>query len=186
MYEVDSMPRIMLVDDEPNVLSSLRRTINAMPHFTFDGAVIVETFDKPEAALVRAAECEFDLVISDWRMPSMNGIAFLNKLIQIQPTIARLVLSAYGDFLSEIKAIERIRIFHFINKPWNNEELRDLMRKALEHRRVSLQKPTESESELRAHSLLADFELKRIDQEQPTLTPAPKTFAFQDRISLGS
>jgi two-component system probable response regulator PhcQ len=173
MPEEDSMPRIMLVDDEPNVLSSLRRTINAMPHYTFDSAVIVEIFDKPEAALVRAAECEFDLVISDWRMPSMNGIAFLNKLIQIQPNIARLVLSAYGDF-------------HFINKPWNNDELRNLMCQALEHRRVSLQNATESESQLREQSLLTDFELRRIDQEQPTLTPSPKTFSFQDRISLSS
>lgn len=182
------MPRIMLVDDEPNVLSSLRRTINAMPHYTFDGAVIVEIFDKPEAALVRAAECEFDLVISDWRMPGMNGIAFLNKLIQIQPNIARLVLSGYGDFLAEIKAIERIRIFHFINKPWNNDELRGLMVQALEHRRQSLKNATETESQLRKQSLLTDFELRRIDQEQPTLTPAPapKTFSFQDRISLSS
>lgn len=143
------MPRIMLVDDERNVLSSLRRTINAMPSGTFDGEVIIETFEKPELALKRAAECEFDLVVSDWRMPGMNGIAFLNELIQIQPTIARLVLSGYGDFLSELKAINRIKIFHFINKPWDNENLRSLLVLALEHRRQLIANQRPSDKELR-------------------------------------
>jgi two-component system probable response regulator PhcQ len=164
------MPRIMLVDDERNVLSSLRRTINAMPPGTFEGEVVIETFEKPELALQRAAECEFDLVVSDWRMPGMNGIAFLNELIQIQPTIARLVLSGYGDFLSELKAINRIKIFHFINKPWDNENLRSLLVLALEHRRQLIANQRPSDKELRRESRLSEIELQRIDQEQPTLT----------------
>jgi two-component system, probable response regulator PhcQ len=161
------MPRIMLVDDERNVLSSLRRTINAMPAGTFDDEVCIETFEKPELALLRAAECDFDLVVSDWRMPGMNGIAFLNELIQIQPTIARLVLSGYGDFLSELKAINRIKIFHFINKPWDNENLRALLVLALEHRRQLMASRRPSDKELRHESRLSEIELQRIDQEQP-------------------
>jgi len=180
------MPKIMLVDDEPNVLSSLRRTIHAMPAFTFDGAVSVETFDKPELALLRAAECEFDLVISDWRMPSMSGVGFLNELIQIQPSIARLVLSAYGDFLSEMRAITRIRISHFINKPWNNENLRNLMCDALEQRRVAMFNRSVSDEELRNASRLSEFEVRRIDQEQPTIRSAKPQFSFNDRIGLHS
>jgi two-component system, probable response regulator PhcQ len=163
------MPRIMLVDDERNVLSSLRRTINAMPGNTFDGEVIIETFEKPELALKRAEECEFDLVVSDWRMPVMNGIAFLNELVQIQPTIARLVLSGYGDFLAELKAIRRIKIFHFINKPWDNDELRSLLMLALEHRHLLLSNQRPSDSELKRETRLSEIELQRIDQEQPTL-----------------
>ena len=163
------MPRIMLVDDERNVLSSLRRTIHAMPTETFDGETIIETFEKPELALARAVECEFDLVISDWRMPSMSGIGFLNELIQIQPNIARLVLSAYGDFLSEVKAISRIKIFHFINKPWNNDQLRTLLKQALEHRRLLMANPRPSDKELRRETRLSEIELQRIDREQPTL-----------------
>lgn len=168
------MIRIMLVDDERNVLSSLRRTINAMPADTFEGEVSVETFDKPELALARAEECEFDLVISDWRMPSMNGIAFLNALIQIQPNIARLVLSGYGDFLAEIKAIRRIKIFHFINKPWNNDELSLLMRQALEHRRQLIANQPLSAKELRQASRLSELELQRIDREQPRINWHPR------------
>jgi len=162
------MPRILLVDDERNVLSSLRRTIHAMPAGTFEGEVMVETFDTPALALVRAAECEFDLVISDWRMPGMSGIAFLNELIQIQPNIARLVLSGYGDFLAEIKAIQRIRIFHFINKPWDNADLCTLMQQALEHRRLLIANQRPSAKELRQEMRLSEQELEQIDREQPT------------------
>lgn len=163
------MTKIMLVDDERNVLSSLRRTILSMPSDTFEGELVVETFEKPELALLRAAECEFDLVISDWRMPSMSGIAFLNELVQIRPHIASLVLSAYGDFLSELKAIKRIKIFHFINKPWNNDELRLLIFQALEHRRLLLAHQRPSDKEIRRASRLTELELQRIDREQPTL-----------------
>lgn len=163
------MTKILLVDDERNVLSSLRRTIHAMPADTFEGPVSVETFEKPELALLRAAECEFDLVISDWRMPGMNGIAFLNELIQIQPTIARLVLSGYGDFLSELKAIQRIKVFHFINKPWDNNELASLLRLALEHRRLMLANAGPSDKELRRETRLTQLELQRIDKEEPAI-----------------
>ena len=180
------MPRIMLVDDERNVLSSLRRTIHGMPAHTFDGAMFVETFDMPELALARAAECEFDLVISDWRMPTMNGITFLNELVQIQPNIARLVLSAYGDFLSEVAAIRRIKIFHFINKPWNNDELRLLMCQAIEARRLQLAGNGPSDGELRNEYRLTELELKRIEQAQPSIGEVKPTFQFQNRIGLCS
>jgi two-component system, probable response regulator PhcQ len=168
-FEERAMTKILLVDDERNVLSSLRRTIHAMPADTFEGPVSVETFEKPELALLRAAECEFDLVISDWRMPGMNGIAFLNELIQIQPTIARLVLSGYGDFLSELKAIQRIKVFHFINKPWDNNELASLLRLALEHRRLMLANAGPSDKELRRETRLTQLELQRIDKEEPAI-----------------
>jgi two-component system, probable response regulator PhcQ len=170
------MPRILLVDDEPSVLSSLRRTIHFMPPGTFDDAVHVETFDKPELALMRAREAEFDLVISDWRMPVMNGIAFLGELIKIQPKIARLILSGYGEFLSEAEAIKRIRIFHFISKPWNNDELRSLMCRALAHRRQQLADDEHSEGDPRRCAGVADRPHHRSRQ----------LFSFVDRIELQS
>ena len=176
------MPRIMLVDDERNVLKSLRRTIHGMPENAFDDEAIVEIFEAPELALARAKECEFDLVIADWRMPSMSGIAFLNELIQIQPNIARLILSAYGDFLSEQKAIARIKVFHFINKPWDNDELTSLMRQALEHRRLLLANQRPSDEEMRRGSHMTELELQRFDREQPRL-PHFKLETF-DPVSL--
>lgn len=170
------MPKIMLVDDEPSVLSSLRRTIHFMPANTFDDPVVVEVFDKPELALIRAAECEFDLVISDWRMPVMNGIAFLGELILIQPNIARLVLSGYGEFLSEATAINRIKIFHFIGKPWDNDELKTLMCRALEHRQQQIVSRAESDRNPKPAARSSSMRHPRADS----------AFAFMDRIELRS
>ncbi len=180
------MPRIMLVDDERNVLSSLRRTIHAMPSNTFEGETSIETFDIPELALARAADCEFDLVISDWRMPSMNGITFLSELIQIQPNIARLVLSGYGDFLAELRAIKRLKIFHFINKPWDNDELKTLMAQALEHRRLLMENQRPSGKELKRESRLGEVELRRLDQQSSTPNSTKREFTFMNPIELRS
>lgn len=163
------MVRIMLVDDDPNVLKSLRRAIHAMPPEMLDAERAIELFHDPELALLRARECGFDLVISDWRMPNMSGVAFLNELIQIQPHIARLVLSAYGDFLAGVKAIARLKVFHFINKPWTVDELGMLMRQALEHRRLLMLNQRPSDKEIRAQARLSQMELVRIEREQPGL-----------------
>lgn len=128
------MPRIMLVDDEYSVLSSLRRCIHLMPKNSFQGEVIVESFERAELALQRAGECRFDLVMCDWRMPQMDGIEFLTRLIRIQPDIARIVLSAHTEFRLQTEAIKRLQLFQFISKPWNNQILCVLMRLALEQR----------------------------------------------------
>lgn len=80
------MTKIMLVDDEPNILNSLRRVIHAMPWGAVGDSVTVETFNSPPAALARAREHAFDLVISDYRMPEMDGVAFLDNWCRSSPT----------------------------------------------------------------------------------------------------
>lgn len=154
------MARIMLVDDEPGVLRSLRRSIRHMPADTFAGTPSVEIFEAPHEALRRAAEHEFDLVISDWRMPVMNGIEFLTGLVRLQPDIARLIVSGYAEFRAEVKAIERLKIFHFISKPWDDHELCALLRLALEHRRqIRESRPLSRRAFLR-EARLAETELR--------------------------
>jgi DNA-binding NtrC family response regulator len=112
------MPRILLVDDDPSVLSALRRALrNGMAD------VEVEVFEEPALALARARESGFDLVISDYRMPSMDGVAFLNKFRKIQPTCPRMILSAQADFNALVEAINSARIVRFISKPWDNAHL---------------------------------------------------------------
>lgn len=154
------MARIMVVDDEPGVLRSLRRSIRNMPADTFAGALGVEIFEKPHEALRRAAEHEFDLVISDWRMPLMNGIEFLTSLVRLQPDIARLIVSGYAEFRAEVKAIERLKIFHFISKPWDDDELCALLRLALEHRRQIQESRPLSRRAVRREAKMAEIELR--------------------------
>lgn len=128
------MPRIMLVDDDYGVLSSLRRCIHQMPAHSFRSEVVVEIFERPQLALARAAEHEFDLVIADWHMPGMDGLSFMEQLLQLQPGIARLIMSADTRIRAEASTLARLRIFHFISKPWNTQMLRVLLRLALDNR----------------------------------------------------
>ena len=78
-------PRILLVDDEPAVLSALARLL----HRQLPAGPEVETFTSPRAALARAWEVPFALVVSDYRMAEMDGIAFLKEFAEIQPHALR-------------------------------------------------------------------------------------------------
>lgn len=166
------MSRIMIVDDEPNVLSSLRRSINAMPAHLFGGKLVVETFDDPGLALERASECAFDLVISDFRMPNLDGVEFLTRLIAIQPGVARIMLSGYADLKALVAAINQVQVFRFIAKPWNDYDLGASLAQALEHSKLL------SENQRLADLVRAqegkiseqELELRRLERAYPGLT----------------
>ena len=119
------MYRILLVDDEPNILSALRRCLAGIDVSQLDGeAPHFETFTSPEAAIERSDEQEFDLVISDYRMPSMNGVEFLSRLMKIQPAAPRVIISGYADRGAIIAAVNEVQLTRFIEKPWNDQDLR--------------------------------------------------------------
>ena len=103
------MPRLMLVDDEVNILSSLRRALIAMPEGTFPSPLSIETFASPVQALARAHEMAFDLVISDYRMPEMDGVAFLEKLREIQKSWEEKLRQAEIDISMERAKLGRER-----------------------------------------------------------------------------
>ena len=166
------MPRLMLVDDEPNILSSLRRCINAIPAEAFGGKAVVETFMAPAQALARAQEVAFDLVISDYRMPDMDGVNFLSRLIEIQPNISRLILSGYADLHALIGAINRVQIFRFIAKPWNDHELETAIAQALAHRQLIMENQRLADLVRVQEGRLTrqEVELKRLEELHPGLT----------------
>jgi DNA-binding NtrC family response regulator len=87
-------------------------------------ALQVEMFTSPEAALERGEERDFDLVLSDYRMPSMNGVEFLTRFMKLQPDVPRVIVSAYADRDAIIAAINETNLSRFIQKPWDDEELR--------------------------------------------------------------
>ncbi len=127
------MDRIMILDDEPMILKSLERLLRREKKWE------VETFSEPHEALKRAQTGIYELFISDYMMPEMNGIEFLNEVRQLQPNSQRILLTGRADIDGAVRAINEAKIFRLIFKPWNDVELIDAIEKALEYR-YTLQK----------------------------------------------
>lgn len=124
------MYKIMLVDDEENILKALKRTLNQSNEWE------VEIYNSGAEALRQAQVSSFDLFISDYRMPNMNGVEFLSETKQLQPNAVRVILSGYTDLEALMGAINEAEIFRFINKPWNDHELILTIQQALQYKDV--------------------------------------------------
>lgn len=109
--------RILLVDDELNVLSALRRVFHQENYE-------VVCCDSPERALTLLEGESFQLVITDYMMPTMNGGDFLRKVRLIQPDMIRIMLTGHADVNAVVGAMKTGAVYKFILKPWNDEDLR--------------------------------------------------------------
>jgi response regulator RpfG family c-di-GMP phosphodiesterase len=107
---------ILCVDDESNMLRALQRLFHCKPY-----QVLIAQSAKE--ALLLLAKHPINLIISDMRMPEMDGAELLQKVAQMNPEIHRIILSGYADFESTVAAINLGKINNFINKPWDNNEL---------------------------------------------------------------
>ena len=116
---------LLCVDDEPNILSALRRLFRA------SGYRILLAGDGPQALEVLAKE-PVHMVISDMRMPGMDGSQLLEQVRQRWPDITRVLLTGYADVKSTIAAINRGEIYRYINKPWNDDEMLLMVQQAFE------------------------------------------------------
>jgi len=109
-------PRILLVDDEPNVLSALRRQLRDQYE--------VEVQSAPAEALKQLNRAKpYAAAVSDYRMPGMNGIEFLNELKKSSPDTTRLMLTGYADLDSAIRAVNDGNVFRFLTKPCERDNL---------------------------------------------------------------
>jgi len=119
------MHHLMLVDDEENILKALKRVLSGNKDWS------IEIFADPVAALQRATEKHFDLFISDYRMPVLDGIDFLTGVKEIHPDSMRLLVTGYTDLEALMGAINQAEIFRFLTKPWNDEYLLSTIKQAL-------------------------------------------------------
>jgi len=119
------MTTIALVDDEINNLSALKRALRKE-----DWQIL--TFDDPMQALKELEFENVDLIISDYRMPHMNGVTFLNEFKKINPSAIRLILSGQADLDGLLGAINSAEVYRFITKPWDDNDLRLIIKHALE------------------------------------------------------
>src|SRR5688572_8254125 len=122
--------RVLYVDDEPSLCRAFARM------FLGDSSVSVTTLTSSIEASTLVESTAFDVIVSDLRMPSMDGIAFLTSARAKCPQARRLLVSGYADLDSAISAINRVGVDRLLTKPWNTGELVNAVRSAAEHARL--------------------------------------------------
>ncbi|HEY9892825.1 MAG TPA: SpoIIE family protein phosphatase [Candidatus Sericytochromatia bacterium] len=138
--------KLMVVDDEPDNLDLLYRTFRReFRVFKADGALKgLELLDK---------EGEMAVIISDQRMPVMNGTEFLSKTVERFPETIRILLTGYTDVEDLVEAINSGKVFKYITKPWNPENLKAVVQQAAETYRLLTKRTAELRRALRREEL---------------------------------
>jgi len=124
-----SIPVVLLVDDEPSVLSALRRLLRPARYH-------VVTAESGAAALSLLATTNVDLIISDMRMPYMSGAELLAHSRALYPDTMRILLTGYSEIESVVRAINEGGVYRYLSKPWDDQDLLLTVAQALEQRRL--------------------------------------------------
>ena len=135
---------VLCVDDEPNILSAIRRAFRGSGYR-------VLTADRGQQALEVLAAETVHLIISDMRMPAMDGAQLLEQVRRQWPAVTRILLTGQSDIASTTAAINRGEIFRYISKPWNEDELLIAAREGLE-RQALLNEKARLEREVAHHN----------------------------------
>ncbi|MCK5313063.1 MAG: response regulator [Desulfobacteraceae bacterium] len=126
MNEKNNGNAILFVDDEKSVLNSLKRLLRKE-----DYKILTATSGKEGLDILNSNEIQ--VVISDQRMPEMDGTEFLAEVKKEYPDIIRIILSGYTDVDVVIDTINEDNIYKFFHKPWNDQSLILEIRQAFEH-----------------------------------------------------
>jgi len=149
---MDEGVRILCVDDERNVLRAIERL------FLDDDYEIITAASGDEGLEILGSRSPIQIVLSDYRMPGMNGVDFLKTVCEHWPDTVRIVLSGYADTAAVVSAINEGRIYKFIPKPWNDDELKVTIANAIERYRLH-----ERNSELTRELKKKNEELQRMN-----------------------
>ena len=136
----------MLVDDEDIVLTSIETFLHLETEYN------LVTFLSARKALAFIESNDVSLVISDYLMPEIDGISFLAQVREIKPEIPRIILTGYADKENAIKAINEVGFFQYLEKPWDNDDLKIVIRNGIERQNL-MKKLQEKMDEIdRAHT----------------------------------
>lgn len=166
-------PRLMCVDDEPSILQALERLFKD----SFDVSVSTSAV---EALTKLRANPECAVVLSDFRMPDMNGVDFLREVRSFMPYASRAIISGQIDLAQISDAINQRDIHKFFLKPWENDYLKVQMMEALQTHRVLREKAhferlaiTDPVTQLTNHRFFQDqirTEIERADVDESALS----------------
>ncbi|UHL65389.1 response regulator [Paralcaligenes sp. KSB-10] len=155
---VEGTSTLLIVDDDKNITSSLQRTLRGKPYH-------VLTAENGDTALQVLEQNSIDLVISDGRMPGMDGAALLAEVRRRWPDRMRMLLTGYPDIGATIDAINEGGIYRYISKPWDDAELCTTIERALASRNHARRK---TRTELRqSHAKTVEIFSSLINQRLP-------------------
>lgn len=159
------MIKIQLLDDEPQILKALQRVLR--PH---DWEV--HAFSDVQEALDALTEHEYAVIVSDFKMPHLDGVTYLQFAKQRQPNAMRILLTGHCDRNSMMQAINQAEVYRFIAKPWEDFEIEVALRGAIdlfllrdENQRLLMQVRQQQSALDRQQQ-----ELLRLEVEHPGLT----------------
>ena len=148
---------VLVVDDEKNILNSLKRLFQIED-------IQVFTTDDPVEALSMVRENRIKVIVSDFRMPQINGVDLLVKCREIRPETKRVILTGQIDMVSVIESINKVQLFNFITKPWDDKSLLLIIREAItqfdlieENKRLNQQNLEQIEEMKKLDKLKSEF-----------------------------
>lgn len=139
--------KLLVVDDEPDNLDLLYRTF----HREFK---VLRAENGPDALDILEREGDVAVIISDQRMPQMSGTEFLSLTAQKYPDIIRIILTGYTDVEDLVEAINSGKVFKYVTKPWDDEQLKQVVRQAADTHSVLRARTEELRRNLRREKLL--------------------------------
>ncbi|MGD1939384.1 MAG: response regulator [Cyanophyceae cyanobacterium] len=140
-------PTVLVIDDEPDILDLLYRTL----HREFR---VLRASSGPDALEILAREDEIAVIVSDQRMPLMSGTEFLSLTAAQYPDIMRIIVTGYTDVDDLVEAINTGKVFKYVTKPWDDEDLKDSVRKAVATHNVLRSRTQALQKSLRREELI--------------------------------
>jgi signal transduction histidine kinase len=159
---------LLLVDDEPDSLEPMRLMLenNYRVLTALNGSQALDILER-EAV---------DLLVADQRMPGMTGVELLARVREQRPDIVRLILTAYTDFDAMLQAINEGRVYRYIIKPWDVDDMRLTIRQALEWRELVLSRGQLAAELSEAHTALTE-RTRELERTQEALVRQEKLAA---------
>jgi len=126
------VPNILFVDDDDLILRAFKRDM-------YNADVEITLAHSGREGLEALKAKNFSVILADYQMPGMDGIAFLEEVCRASPESVRILVSGRADFNMAIDVINRVGLFNFIPKPWEPYSLRDIIRRAMEHHAITVE-----------------------------------------------
>lgn len=165
---------VMILDDEEMVTHSIANLLEMETDYR------LFPIQSPRTALDMARREHIDCVITDFMMPEMDGLAFLRELKQVSPGIPSILLTGYADKQSAIQAINDVGLFQYLEKPWDNDHLKMVIRNAINHRSLEqmlserlreLDRAVQDRDSFRATAEKLEAELALAEEVQRSIFP---------------